>query len=106
VHAQGESRLVPVMSATAIGVGPWVVPIYRGTVRLQKPPLPYWITATAFGLFGEGAAVARLVPALAGTAGTMLVFILARQVGERRSAIPAAVLWASSFFVISEYRKV
>src|SRR3954464_12770046 len=35
----------------------WLIPKLNGDVRLQKPPLTYWMTAAAYKLFGvsEGA---------------------------------------------------
>ena len=32
--------------------GDWVVPRYNGELRLQKPPLPYWLTAASYRLAG------------------------------------------------------
>jgi 4-amino-4-deoxy-L-arabinose transferase-like glycosyltransferase len=45
--------------------GDWVTLKVNGIRYLEKPPLPYWITAGLFRIFGENAFVARLPNALA-----------------------------------------
>lgn len=46
--------------------GDWVVPRYNGELRLQKPPLPYWITAGSYQLLGVSAFSTRLPAVLFG----------------------------------------
>jgi 4-amino-4-deoxy-L-arabinose transferase-like glycosyltransferase len=45
--------------------GDWVTLKVNGIRYLEKPPLPYWITAGLFRIFGENAFAARLPNALA-----------------------------------------
>ena len=101
----GRKFLKPDRSAPPLRVNPWVVPVLSGDVRLQKPPLPYWCAAVLFRLAGEGAGAARLVPALLGAAATLLVYDLARRLLGRAGGSIAALLWVSSYFVVSEFRK-
>src|SRR4051812_3587053 len=35
--------------------GDWLVPHYNGELRLQKPPLPYWLTGLSYKIFGVNA---------------------------------------------------
>src|SRR5882672_14337 len=44
----------------------WVTPRLNGIKYLEKPPLQYWATAGAFGLFGVDEWTARLWPAVTG----------------------------------------
>lgn len=38
----------------------WLIPRYNGELRLQKPPLPYWLTASSYRLFGVSEFAARV----------------------------------------------
>ena len=86
-------------------VNPWIIPVFEGEIRLQKPPLPYWYTAVMFRLFGEGDGVARTIPAAMGTISCWLMYVLARRTSGRRVAWIAVAVWISSHFIVSEYRK-
>ena len=99
--------LRPDPTAPPLHLNPWLVPVLNDTVRLQKPPLPYWCTAIAFRLFGVdwSEALARLTPALLGFASTFLIHGLARRLLGRRFALPAAIAWATSYFIPDEFRK-
>lgn len=105
IVASHEGRVVETASEM-IGGGDWLLPHVRGELRLQKPPLPYWTTAAVWRLFGtrqEG--LARLMPALFGVLGTLLVMDLARLLLGRRAALIAGLVWISTHFVVDEYRK-
>ena len=99
-----------VPDALAVGgklaVNPWLVPVFEGEIRLQKPPLPYWTSAAMMWLLGERPLAVRLVPALLGALGTLLVADLARRLFGRRYFLPAGLVWASSYFVLDGYREI
>jgi hypothetical protein len=99
--------LQPDPAAPPLRLNPWLVPVLNDTVRLQKPPLPYWCTALAFRQFGVdwSEALARFVPALLGFASPFLIHGLARRLLGRRFALPAAIAWATSYFIPDEFRK-
>jgi len=101
----GHKALHADPTAPPLRVNPWVVPVLTGEIRLQKPPLPYWCAALLFRLFGEGAGAARFVPALLGAAATLVIYDLARLLIGRRAAPVAALVWVSSYFAVSEFRK-
>ena len=105
VERGGRKLLAADPAAPPLRVNPWVVPVLTGEIRLQKPPLPYWCAATLFRLFGEGSAAARFVPALMGAAATVLLHDLARRLIGRSAGAAAALVWVSSYFVVSEFRK-
>jgi 4-amino-4-deoxy-L-arabinose transferase-like glycosyltransferase len=100
-----DKALVPRADGATRSVNPWLIPVFHNEIRLQKPPLPYWATAVAFRVLGENAFAARAVPGLLGAFATLLLYCMARRVGGRRVAGAAALIWISSYFVVSEYRK-
>src|SRR5688500_7570015 len=103
---QNVLDLRPKPGAASLQLNPWLVPILNGQVRLQKPPLPYWATATVYRIAGgHSELTSRLIPALLGFVSTFLVAALARRLIGRRASVPAALLWASSYFIPDEYRK-
>lgn len=86
-------------------VNPWLIPVFQGSIRLKKPPLPYWCTAAAFMVLGAGPGSARLPTALLGIGAAALVYCLARDLAGRRTAFWAALAWVSTFFIADEFRK-
>ena len=86
-------------------VNPWLIPVFEGSVRLQKPPVPYWTSAGLMRLGVRGEWAIRLVPAVLGLLATVLVYDLARQLGDRRLAGPAALVWVTLFSLVENYRR-
>jgi 4-amino-4-deoxy-L-arabinose transferase-like glycosyltransferase len=84
--------------------GDFAVPRFNGEVRLQKPPLSYWLVATSHRLLGGGAEeriselTARLPSMLAGVA-LLFVTVAIGSVAfrDRRVGWTAAVLLATSW---------
>lgn len=99
------SRLIPHPGGETRSVNPWLVPVFQGEIRLQKPPLPYWCTALSFKLFGFGPAAARIVPALLGLLSLGLMYQLCLRTTGPRIALIAVAAWTSSYFVVDEFRK-
>jgi 4-amino-4-deoxy-L-arabinose transferase-like glycosyltransferase len=100
-------RLGPIPDAGTHDVNPWLVPVLSGTVRLQKPPLPYWCAAILFRLggaeFSEG--LARFFPALFGALSAFLIADLSGRLLGRKTSILAGLVWLSCYFVFDEFRK-
>ncbi len=75
-------------------------------LRLQKPPLPYWTMAAVEKLVGhpieEG--LFRLPSAVMGMACVLLTLLIALQLFDRKLALIAAMIQASSFKFIIEAR--
>jgi len=86
-------------------VNPWLIPVYEGGARLQKPPLPYWCAAAVFLVLGPSEFAARLPSAMMGMAGIFLVYGFVRELAGRRTARFAALVWVSTLFVVDEYHK-
>jgi 4-amino-4-deoxy-L-arabinose transferase-like glycosyltransferase len=103
--AKDVKRLRPIEGQPPIQVNPWLVPIMSGEIRLQKPPLPYWLAAICFKLFDYSEASARLPGALMMAAAVALVFDLGRRTLGKRVGWYAAFAWISLYFVYDEHRK-
>lgn len=99
-------RLTPDRAADPVGVNPWLLPVLSGQVRLQKPPLPYWIAAISFRLLGGfSETTVRLAPALLGALATLLMYDLGRVLYGRQIGWLAALTWVSTYAIPEEYRK-
>ncbi len=79
--------------------GDWVTPRLDGLRYFEKPPLQYWTTAAAYGLFGVHDWVARLWSALAGFLTVIFAgFAAARLYGRTAGWLAAAALAGSFYF--------
>lgn len=66
--------------------GDWVVPVYNGEPRYQKPLLVYWLQAISQGLFGNHALAARIPSALAAVVTLLSTWSIARTVWDASTA--------------------
>ncbi len=66
--------------------GDWVVPVYNGEPRYQKPLLVYWLQAISQGLFGNQALAARIPSALAAVITLLSTWSIARTVWDASTA--------------------
>jgi 4-amino-4-deoxy-L-arabinose transferase-like glycosyltransferase len=71
--------------------GQWLTPTLDGLPYFHKPPLFYWITASALGVFGPHEWAARAAPLLGAVVGVVAVFAFARRWSGPRLAWLAAV---------------
>ncbi|MFA4969333.1 MAG: glycosyltransferase family 39 protein [Sulfuritalea sp.] len=79
-----------------VATGDWLTPRLNGIKYFDKPALQYWLTATAFTVFGEHHWTARLWPALTGFLGVLATaFATARLFGPQAGMIAGAVLAGS-----------
>ncbi len=77
----------------------WIVPYFNGAPRLNKPPLNYWLTGAAMTLTGavDVAPIHGRIPSiLAGVGLCLVTFWLARTLFDRRTALLAFVIMATS----------
>lgn len=65
-----------------------------------QSPLFFFMEKFIFLLFGHTGAIARLLPALAGTAGVYAIYLLGRELHSSRSGLIAAALTAVNYFHI------
>ncbi len=80
--------------------GNLLIPTYRGEPFLEKPPLPYWLMVFSLRIFGANAFAARLPSALAGAAACVVLFLLARYMFDRKTALASVAVFATSFMTL------
>ena len=99
LNVPDEGRYAEVAREMVV-TGDLVTPRLNGVPFLDKPPLFYWLEAASFSAFGAHAWSARLVPALLGWLGTVLVLLAgARLRGWRAGVLGAAVLATSPLWL-------
>jgi 4-amino-4-deoxy-L-arabinose transferase-like glycosyltransferase len=105
VDTREGKRLRPRQDKPPLMVNPWLVPLIDSQVRIQKPPLPYWVVAATYRLTGTNETAARLGSGILGLLCVPLVYDLARRLLGRRAGWIAALVWISSYFMADEFRK-
>lgn len=71
--------------------GDWVTLKVNGVRYLEKPPLPYWIVAVDYKIFGQNAFATHLPIALSVLGCTILAWLWTRQAWGDRAALYAAL---------------
>ncbi|HIF03629.1 MAG TPA: glycosyltransferase family 39 protein [Nitrospinaceae bacterium] len=79
-------------SRNMVESGDYITPVYHDKKRFAKPILFYWLVATSYKTFGINLYSARLVSAIFGTLCIPLVYIIARRIFDKQTAIISAVL--------------
>ncbi len=72
--------------------GSWLIPENNGVPRLVKPPLLYWMMASAFEIFGINEFAARLPNALGVTGWVLAVFAIGARFGGARHGFLAGLI--------------
>src|SRR5580692_7343889 len=85
--------------------GDYITPRLNGVAFLDKPVLYYWLQASAIHLFGLTESALRFWPALLGILSCLIVYLAGRQFFNRRTAIFAAIILATSplYYAASHY---
>jgi 4-amino-4-deoxy-L-arabinose transferase-like glycosyltransferase len=89
--------------------GDLILPTFNGAPLLEKPPLVYWATSTAFRLFGIDDVVARIPQLLAGALVLLVTAWIARRLapegpgGRWRGALAALALGTMPSFLVQAY---
>ncbi|MBY0237307.1 MAG: glycosyltransferase family 39 protein [Burkholderiaceae bacterium] len=96
-----EGRYVGVASQMWFS-GDWLTPQMNGLPYFHKPPLFYWLAGLSFGLTGESAIGARLVPLLAALAAMFSLTQLMRRHLDANQA-PMVAAWALIFMVAQPF---
>ena len=92
---EGRYSEIPREMATT---GDWVTPRLNGLKYFEKPPLQYWATAFAYDTFGQHNWTARAWPALTGLIALLFLFLIARRLYDRQTALAATAILASSLW--------
>lgn len=82
-------------SRTMWETGDWIVPMYAGEIRLEKPILFYWLQAAAYSVFQSPEVAARVPSALSALGITVLLFVF----GSRRWGMRYGLVSALTFAV-------
>ena len=75
-----------------INSGDYLTPVYHDKKRFAKPILFYWLVATSYKAFGVSLFSARLVSAFFGALCIPLVYIIARRLFDKKTAMLSAFL--------------
>ncbi|WP_179958107.1 phospholipid carrier-dependent glycosyltransferase [Chitinimonas arctica] len=104
LNVPDEGRYPEVARAMLLS-GDFITPKVNGAVFLDKPALYYWLQALSYQVLGVGTASTRVMPALFGVAGCLLVFLVGRRLFSRRAGWLAAGILASSplYYIASQY---
>lgn len=84
--------------------GDWVLPVFNGEPRFDKPPLVLWMQAAAMRLWGPGELAARLPSYLCGLAGIALTGAFAARLFSPRAGFWASLILATSLLWFIEAR--
>ncbi|HDS85253.1 MAG TPA: hypothetical protein ENN97_08690 [Phycisphaerales bacterium] len=99
-----EARVV-VTAENMVRRGDWVAPVFNDEIRLEKPPLPYWVVAATRTIAGSmEEPVFRLPSAVMGAAGVLLAALCARLMFGRNAALLAGVFTALMLMYVIEAR--
>jgi len=101
-NSEGQRTYPPL---EMIQTGDWVVPKLNGVPYLKKPPLLYWAVAVTYKVLGVGEFQARLPSAVCGILFVLCVYYIARQMGDRRTALLAGTIAAANFLIIDKARE-
>lgn len=89
----GHEVLVAQTAKEMVASGDWLHPTFTGQPRYEKPPLAYWIVASAYRLSGTANEWTARAPS---AAAALLLVVLVVAVGRRWFG-PAVGLWAGLF---------
>ncbi len=84
--------------------GDWVVPRYNGDLRLQKPPLPYWLTAASYRAAGVNELATRLSAALFGLLSALLMWNWVRRESGLKIAANSVLVLVASYIGLRYFR--
>ncbi len=98
-----ESRIAETAREMVV-LNDWVVPHYNGELRLQKPPLTYWLTASSYKLFGINEFAARIPSVIFALFSAWLLFAWAKREINIDAATNIVLILASSFIGLRYFR--
>jgi 4-amino-4-deoxy-L-arabinose transferase-like glycosyltransferase len=80
--------------------GNYLTPTYNAQPYLEKPPLTYWLMAGSISIFGPNAFAARFPSAVAGALACVVLFLLARSMFDRKTALASVAVFATSLITL------
>lgn len=91
-------------SKNMLKTGDFLTPIYNGELRLNKPPMTYWLTALSFLLFGINEFALRFFQAIAGLGTGLITYLFGRKFGKEETALYSFLALTLSFQFIANAR--
>lgn len=82
----------------------YLTPTWNGKPFFDKPPLHYWLGALAYRVLGDSEVAIRFFPALSGVGTVVVVFFLAKTLGDVRAAVMASTVLLSTVGFVSRSR--
>src|SRR3982750_2059615 len=76
--------------------GNYIVPYFDNQLRLDKPPLTYWVQVASYYIFGENDFAARFPSSVAAALTALLIFAWGRRTGEEKVGWWAAIIFTLS----------
>lgn len=74
----------------------WVVPVFNGSVRFDKPPLLYWLTALWYKAFGPSELGVRIFPACFLIATCVATFLIGERLFTARVGLLSGAILSTS----------
>lgn len=85
--------------------GDYITPIYNGEVRLNKPPLTYWLGILGFKFFGINEFSLRFFIAVLGILTGVITYIFAKKLlKSEKSALLSSIILNLSFIFVANAR--
>lgn len=84
--------------------GDWIVPRFNGELRLQKPPLPYWLTAVSFRVLGVSEFATRLPSALFGLLSAAVIWVWVKRESDLKVAANSVLVLVLTYLGLRYFR--
>lgn len=88
-----------VIARTMVETGDWVVPVFNGTLAVDKPVLMHWAMAACMSVFGVNEFACRLPSMIAALATALALLRLGRRLFNPTTGVVAALAWLGSLLV-------
>ncbi len=87
-----------------LDTGNFLTPEFNGEVRLNKPPMTYWVVALSFAIFGVNEFALRFLHAVLGLGTGVLTYLIGKEITDRSSALLSSVVFLTSFLFVANSR--
>ena len=85
-----------VIARTMVETGDWVVPVFNGTLAVDKPVLMHWAMAACMSVFGVNEFACRLPSMIAALATALALLRLGTRLFNSTTGVVAALAWLGS----------
>jgi 4-amino-4-deoxy-L-arabinose transferase-like glycosyltransferase len=80
--------------------GDWIVPVFNGQLRHQKPVLLYWMMMGAYDMFGPSEWAARFWSATLSVGSVLLTYVMGRRLFSPRAGLVGGIVLATSLMFV------